>query len=271
MAVFTDLDGTLLDGDTYSFDAAAAALNELHAREIPLVLVSSKTRAEIEPIRSRLGNRHPFIVENGGAVIIPAGYFTFPLRAATPSTPYVVIEFGTSYTQLRQALKEMTKELGIPLRGYGDMSVNEVAQRTGLSLEDAALSKTRDYDEPFVIEPHDQDVPVDKLTKAIAAHGFRWTQGDRFHHLTGSQDKGQAVRRLISFFRRQFQNEQTTLTTVALGNSLNDVPMLAVVDTPILVQLSDGSYTPGINLPGLLRTQAPGPSGWNEAVLSLLS
>ena len=31
-----------------------------------LILVSSKTRSEMEPLRRRLNNQHPFIVENGG-------------------------------------------------------------------------------------------------------------------------------------------------------------------------------------------------------------
>lgn len=271
IVVFTDLDGTLLDSETYAFDAATDALNELRARLIPLVLVSSKTRAEIEPIRSRLGNRHPFIVENGGAVIIPAGYFPFPLTAAKTSGPYFLLEFGTPYTQLRQALKEIASELGTPLRGYGDMSVDEVAQRTGLSLEEAALSKERDYDEPFVIDGHGQDIQIDRLAKAIARYGLRWTTGDRFHHLMGSQDKGDAVRHLIRCYQKHYQDEEKRLTTLALGNSLNDVPMLAAADTPILVQLANGTYTAGIDLPRLIRAPAPGPVGWNQAVLSLLS
>ena len=56
MVVFTDLDGTLLDKKTYSFEAAREALTELRARNIPLIVVSSKTRAEIEPIRLELRN-----------------------------------------------------------------------------------------------------------------------------------------------------------------------------------------------------------------------
>ena len=271
MLVFTDLDGTLLDSETYSFDAANEALDELRARLIPLVLVSSKTRAEIEPIRSRLGNRHPFIVENGGAVLIPDGYFPFPLTAATTSGPYLLIELGTPYMRLREALKEIARELGFSLRGYGDMSVNEVAQRTGLSLEEAALSKQRDYDEPFVIEDHSRGLPTDRLAKAITHHGLRWTTGDRFHHLMGSQDKGEAVRHLIRCYQKGAENDHKNLTTLALGNSLNDVPMLAVADKPILVQLADGSYAAGIDLPGLIRAPKPGPAGWNQAVLALLS
>ena len=70
--VFTDLDGSLLDGETYSFESATQALKALRMRNIPLILVSSKTRAEMEPLRRRLNHRDPFIVENGAAVFVPA-------------------------------------------------------------------------------------------------------------------------------------------------------------------------------------------------------
>jgi mannosyl-3-phosphoglycerate phosphatase len=268
IVIFTDLDGTLLDGETYSFDPANEALGELRARSIPIVLVSSKTRAEIEPLRSRLRNEHPFIVENGGAVLIPAGYFPSSITESRISEPYLVIELGTPYAQLRRALQAIACDIGMPLRGYGDMSVEEVGRRTGLSCEDAALSKQRDYDEPFVVEG--QGLTDHALAKAVTDHGLRWTRGDRFHHLMGAQDKGEAVRRLVHLFQRKAQDNRRTLMTVALGNSLNDLPMLAVVDKPILVQLADGSYAAGIDLPRLIRAPAPGPSGWNQAILSLL-
>jgi len=72
--VFTDLDGTLLDHSSYSFEAARPALEGLRARRIPVVPCTSKTRAEVEEIRTRLRNRDPFVVENGGAALIPAGW-----------------------------------------------------------------------------------------------------------------------------------------------------------------------------------------------------
>src|SRR3989339_344329 len=71
LIVFTDLDGTLLDHDTYAYDEARPGLDRLAAEGVPLVLVSSKTRPEIEELRARLGNRHPFVPENGGAIFIP--------------------------------------------------------------------------------------------------------------------------------------------------------------------------------------------------------
>jgi mannosyl-3-phosphoglycerate phosphatase len=267
IVVFTDLDGTLLDGSTYSFEAAQEALDELHARSIPVVIVSSKTRAEIEPLRSRLRNEHPFIVENGGAVVVPSAYFPFQLAAATAHDQYVLVELGTSYSALRRALKEIEKELGVELRGYGDMSVEEIVARTGLSRADAELAMQRHYDEPFVVE--DKLCPLEALTQAVTAHGLRWTKGDRFHHLMGIQDKGQAVHYLIECYRRRADHHRDRLITVGVGNSLNDLPMLHAVERPILVQHPDGSYESDITLPGLILAPGPGPIGWNRAVLSL--
>ncbi|MDH4301745.1 MAG: HAD-IIB family hydrolase [Nitrospira sp.] len=269
MVVFTDLDGTLLDGSTYSFDAAREALDELRARSIPIVVVSSKTRAEIEPLRSRLRNGHPFIVENGGAVFVPSNYFPFQLKAATAHDHYSIVELGTSYPRLRRALKEIEQELEVELRGYGDMPVEEVVRRTGLSQEEAELAKQRDYDEPFVIE--NERCTVEALTRAITARGLRWTKGDRFHHLMGIQDKGQAVQYLIECYHRRADRHRDRLITVGIGNSLNDLPMLKAVDRPVLVQQPDGSYERDIELPGLILAPGPGPIGWNRAVLSLLA
>jgi len=269
MIVFTDLDGSLLDPLTYSFDAASEALHALQSDGIPLILASSKTRAEIEPIRFRLNHQHPFIVENGGGLYIPKGLFAFPLEEAALRGPYQVIEIGMAYAKLRATLKEIEQRIGSPLRGFGDMSTEEIAERTGLSQPDALLAKQREYDEPFVIEG--PDTMVDEVQREIDARGLRCTKGGRFYHLMGECDKGRACRLLIDCYRRQFNGQRGDLVTVAIGDSLNDLPMLAVVDRPILVQKPDGSYDPEVQLPNLTRAQGVGPAGWNRAVLDFLS
>ena len=72
VVVITDLDGTLLDHDTYSFEPARPALARLKRDNIPLVLNSSKTAAEIIELRKMLGNHDPFVVENGTGIFVPA-------------------------------------------------------------------------------------------------------------------------------------------------------------------------------------------------------
>lgn len=269
LIVFTDLDGTLLDSATYSFVAAQEALTELRTLAIPLIVVSSKTRAEILPIRRRLLNEHPFIVENGGAVVIPTNYFPFPLANRVIRSGFDVVELGTPYHRLRAALKDIQEEIGRELRGYGDMSVDEIIARTGLSREEAELSKEREYDEPFVVEG--PAIPEDRLAEAVETRGLRYTKGDRFFHLMGPHDKGRAVRYLIDCYCRLAGCDRDRLRSVGIGNSLNDLPMLEAVEQPILVQLTDGSYEPGIEHPRLIHAPGPGPIGWNRAVLSLLS
>ncbi len=55
------------------------------------------------------------------------------------------------------------------------------------------------------------------------------------------------------------------------GDSINDAPLLAMVDHPILVQKPDGTYDPDLHLTGMIRAPGIGPVGWNEAVLDLLA
>ena len=57
LMVFTNLDGSLLDSVTYSWEPARPALDLLRALAVPIVLVSSKTRMELEQIRARQRSR----------------------------------------------------------------------------------------------------------------------------------------------------------------------------------------------------------------------
>ena len=78
--IITDLDGTLLHPVSYSFEEAVVALEEVYKANIPVVLCSSKTKAEIEVYRRQMNNRDPFISENGGGIFIPEGYFFNPVE-----------------------------------------------------------------------------------------------------------------------------------------------------------------------------------------------
>jgi mannosyl-3-phosphoglycerate phosphatase len=268
MIIFTDLDGTLLDAASYSYREAQETLELLRERDVPLILASSKTRTEIEPLRYELRNQHPFIVENGGAVFVPKGYFSVPLKDAVLRGSYQVIEFGASYPVLRAALKDIVRDSGVPLRGFGDMSAEEVAERTGLTVAAAALAKQREYDEPLALEGSTE--LIEHLDGLIKARGLKLSRASRFFHLSGATDKGTACRYLVETYRQAAEQKGDRTLAVGIGDSLNDMPMMAEVDRPILVQKPDGSYDSRIRLPQLALAPAPGPVGWNRAVLELL-
>ena len=72
-AVFSDVDGTLLDGSHRVSPRTAAAARELEARGIPLVLVSARMPEALDQIRRELGNVGPVVCYGGAYVLDAAG------------------------------------------------------------------------------------------------------------------------------------------------------------------------------------------------------
>jgi mannosyl-3-phosphoglycerate phosphatase len=264
LLVFTDLDGTLLEADTYRYDAARPALERLRKRAIPLIVCTSKTRAEVEPIRKDLGNTHPFIVENGGALYVPEGYFKSPPAGAIRRNGYLVVEFGVPYARLREALRLIESQLGTMLAGFGDMTLEEIVKLTGLALPEAERARQREYDEPFLIQGPGGS--MDHIREAAAQIGITVVSGGKFYHLVGGTDKGRACRVLIDLFRKEWGK----VVTAGIGDSLNDLPMLEAVDRPFLVERPGGGHGDGLAVHGLVRLQGIGPSGWQTGVQQIL-
>jgi mannosyl-3-phosphoglycerate phosphatase len=265
MVIFSDLDGTLLDRDTYSFEAAKPALQLIRLKGIPLILSSSKTRAEIELYRKKLENDHPFISENGGAVFVPKDYFSFPFPCDCELEEYCVLELGTSYPQIIEILNSIKKETGIPMRGFSDLSEKELVSLCGLSPEDAEFAKKREYDEPFIVEGSEREVDIVK--KKIMMKGLNYAWGGKFHHILGKNDKGKAVEILKELYENQF----FSISTVGIGDSLNDLPMLSIVDHPILLK-GNGRFSSLIleKIEHLTIMEGTGPQAWNKAILRVL-
>lgn len=251
--IFTDLDGTLLDHHTYSFEPARPAIERLRRLQIPWILVTSKTRVETEFWRSRLGNDHPFIVENGAAAFIPPGYFG-------PATPEK-LEWGRPYADLVAAVDEAAHEAHCAVRGFHDMSVEEVAAACHLPAEQAALAKQREYDEPFELLDPSREAA---LVEALERRGVRVSRGGRFYHASGPADKAQAVLAL----RRLYEERAEPVTTIGLGDAMNDLAFLRVVDIPVVVRSAQAPRLMAA-LPRARLAAQSGPEGWNAAVLEL--
>ena len=66
--IFTDLDGTLLDRDTFKFDKISGYLKDLILEDICIIPNSSKTRQEIEVFNKELDENLSYVVENGAAI-----------------------------------------------------------------------------------------------------------------------------------------------------------------------------------------------------------
>ncbi|MBI2486010.1 MAG: HAD-IIB family hydrolase [Deltaproteobacteria bacterium] len=261
--IFTDLDGTLLDYESYSFEAASSGLEFISSKNIPIVICTSKTRAEIELYRKLLNNNEPFISENGGGIFIPSAYFSHNFNYDRQVDSYKVIELGTPHKRLIEVLNSIKKDASLKVKGFSEMTIEELSEVSGLSREIAELAIMREYDEPFIIYGDEND--KERKKNEITRRGFKHTEGGIFHHIMGDNDKGKAVKILTNLFKQKFSN----LKTIAIGDSLNDLPMLEAVDIPILVQKPDGQYDSRIKLDNLVFAEGIGPEGWNNAILNL--
>ena len=133
--IFTDLDGTFLDSDTYSYENANNALNLIKKLKIPLIFCTSKTRAEIEFWREKVDIRDPFISENGGGIFIPKDYFSFLFKFDKDYKNYFVIKIGENYNYLRNFISFLKEKYD--LQSFSDMAVKEIAKDAGLELSQA--------------------------------------------------------------------------------------------------------------------------------------
>ena len=264
--IFTDLDGTLLDRTTYSFEPAQSALHLIRQKDIPLVFSSSKTRAEIEFYRRKLENGHPFISENGGAVFVPKDYFSFRFPYDRETDWFFVLELGIFYPQIIEVLELIKKETGILIKGFSDLTEKEISSVCDLDIKEAELAKKREYDEPFMIEGGEKEVEVVK--EKIEEKGMNYAWGGRFHHILGKNDKGKAVEILKELYENQF----FSILTVGIGDSLNDLPMLSLVDRPLFLKGED-SVSPEVLSPTQNFTiiNGTGPQAWNEVVLNIVN
>lgn len=257
LLVFTDLDGTLLDHDTYRWQAAEPALERLRQANIPVVLNSSKTASEMRGIRAALNNHHPFIVENGAAVVIPANCFG--------TVAEQVVNFGASREQVLSVLSGLRSE-GYQFRGFADMSVDELRRLTGLSATSAEQAKDRQGTEPVLWEGSDEELST--FTEKLAAANLRLVQGGRFFHVMGDFDKADGVRFLLGKYREHYGQEP--LVTVALGDSPNDQRMLESVNIPVIIRGVQSDLVQLTSERHAMRSLKPGPEGWNECVLNIL-
>lgn len=258
LVVYTDLDGTLLDHDSYSFEAALPALRRLEQLDIPVVPVTSKTLAELEVLNRELGLKGPCIAENGGLIALPSDYFETGPQLQSVGR-YRLDYLSPPYSSILGMLAELRQAYGFNFTGFADLSDAEVAELTGLGIEAARLARRRLCSEPLVW--NDSDEALKRFLQELAKRRYTLVEGGRFYHVLGQTDKAQAIHRLDGFFSAA---GLSNFTRIALGDSPNDTGMLQTADIAVVVRRKDGGWLQIETSGEKVETQACGPAGWNE-------
>lgn len=263
--IFTDLDGTLLDHDSYSFAAAGPALAVIAEQSIIWVLNTSKTCAELLPLSRRLANPYPFIIENGAAVVVPPGCDFLANVEMEEIDGARHKRFAPHRRDIVALIHGWREEKAYRFSGFSDFDAPALQDITGLSITDAELALQRDYSEPICWQ--DTEEQWQRFSADLQEAGLQALKGGRFHHIMGPANKGLAMSWLVSCLYPTGAKPRV----IALGDSGNDVAMLATADVGVVVR-SDHHAPPKINDPhgSILLTEQCGPAGWNETLLALL-
>jgi predicted mannosyl-3-phosphoglycerate phosphatase (HAD superfamily) len=286
----------------------------LKEKNIPLILTSAKTRLEQNMVRKELGLSDPYVAENGGAVVIPKGYFSDsalrdieysqreieemenegaytndekrrnlddPDDSRTHTTKktskVIIMELGESADSIRAKLSYIRKKYDINFKGVADFSIEELSNLVSISKEQAKRMAKRDYGETIL---QIQRKDFSRFFKYVKAEGMKVIYGGRFFDVTIGTDKGLAVGLLKRLFNNKLHDD---VTFFGIGDSTNDVPMLNLMDVPILVQrpnsswlnneemkIKTGSDSVRIDFARIIKVEGVGPNGWENAINKII-
>ncbi|WP_439135331.1 HAD-IIB family hydrolase [Pseudomaricurvus sp.] len=302
LIIVSDLDGSLLDHHDYNFEPARPLLKQLAQADIPVVLCTSKTRAEVQTLRKTLHNHSPFIVENGAAVYLPKVQFPFQPEGSEDASGYWRKAFCEKREHWLSLLEEAKIHFVDKFDHFSAMSEARVAELTGLPLEQAAQAKAREFGEPLQWLGSEEDLAA--FTNWFQERGACILSGGRFVHVAGDADKGRAMTWLVNEYREQRerilqsqhrqvksqhhhprflqriqdqydslfqQHKACQVKSLALGDSQNDVAMLEASDLAVVIR--SPVHAPPVlkREEGVIVSEQEGPAGWAEGVKHWLS
>ncbi|ROR11403.1 mannosyl-3-phosphoglycerate phosphatase-related protein [Erwinia sp. JUb26] len=257
LMIVTDLDGSLLDHHTYSWQPARQWLMRLKEHHIPLVICSSKTAAEIVPLQQELGfGGSPFISENGAVV-----------RYGDAQAEQTAQFSSQDSAAICHTLLRLRQHDGFKFTGFADVSEKEIAEWTGLTPALAARAKMREASESLIWR--DSREQFDLFRERLDEAGLTLVQGGRFWHvMSKGSGKGAALRWLLEHYPSPTAQPGQRPLTIGLGDGPNDAPMLDSVDyavvihgyskNPVLLERADKQH--------IYRSAARGPEGWVEGL-----
>ena len=250
--IFTDLDGSLLDRDTFKFDKILQYIKDLISKGIFIIPNSSKTKNEIDSFNKELDEDLPFIVENGAAI-----YNLNLINASFPEK----ISLSREISEILDIFNnKISKKYKSKCKFIKNLTSDKQLQIFGQSKEKVKLSMKREYSIPLLYDGSKAE-KVD-LIKSVNNAGLSLHEGGRLINLCDKISKSQAMKHVVKIFKKISKEK---LITIGVGDNFNDLDMLKNSDIPCLV-FNDKFTMEKINIDNCLVSKNPAPEGWEEVV-----
>ena len=249
--IFTDLDGTLLNKDTFKFDEIQSYFRKLLLEGIKIIPNTSKTEAELSDFNKQYNLNLSFIAENGSSI--------HGLNLINSNFPNKII--------LSREKEELLKifNLKIPEKIRDKCllisKLDKKRQEIIFGQKDAKLKDVlnRKYTLPFLFSGEKKE--KNRLLKILSSNSLTLQEGGRVSNLCDNVNKVKSMNKVIRILKKT----KDKIKTIAVGDNYNDLDMLKNCDVRCLV-FNDQFKLDQINIDNLIISNKPSPEGWADVI-----
>ena len=218
-------------------DEFTAALDH---RGIPAVLLTTRTRLQMDDPRRKLAHHHPFIAEDGSGVFLPEDYFHLRPQA-THAKPrgtdtvrlgrFTCLPIAEQQPAASDALETLAAETNVSVVPLRSLPPRELAQNTDLPLREAELARQRDFDELFFFAgASEQD--IENFQEAARTRNVQLRQ----RGVLWSLAIGASVRRCISELSKLYDRAlRSHARTIGIATPGQEAALFGACDRAILL------------------------------------
>ena len=254
--IFSDLDGSILDRETFKFDQIKDYIISLIDRGIIIIPNSSKTEKEIEKFNEELGVKLPYISENGSSIqglnLINAN---FPNKIVLSREKEELIKI------FNDKIPEQLKDKCIQISKINKKEQEKIFGQKDDNLKNAL---NRKYTLPFLFKGDKNE--KNKLSKILSDNSLTLQEGGRVINLCDNINKVKSMNKVIKILRKT----EDKIKSIAVGDNYNDLDMLKSCDVPCLV-FNDKFKLDQINIDNLIFSNMPSPEGWADVIKKALA
>lgn len=257
--IFTDLDGSLLNHNNFEFNTIKPFIFKCLRNNIRIIPNTSKTKNEVEFFSEQLGVDIPYIVENGSAI---------------HNLDLVCSHFGKNNKSLilsrtaDEIFEIFNNKVPLSLRNQclflKDMNTSQQSKVLGLNGEKLTSALNRLYSIPLIFNG-----PIEIKNELISIFNdldIKLHEGGRVINICDNCSKGDAMKIIL----KKMEGIKKKYHSIVIGDSPNDISMLALSNQPCVVPLPDEENLNKLKLKKVIRANQVAPDGWKEVVLKSL-
>lgn len=248
--LFTDLDGTLLNKDSFDYTDASILLRNCIKEGIKIIPNSSKTELELKEFCKDASLPFVFICENGACI--------HGLDKINNKLKKKIILSRTKDEVFKSFISKVDKNLNELCCFIHNLPLEEQIKILGLPKDKISNALNRKYSIPLIFKGGIKDRK--KLNEQVKSLNLKMQDGGRILNLGDNVSKGQAMNLFVKKLSK-LTNKKYVL--IGVGDNDNDLDMLDSCDYPCVVK---NGLTKNIHKKKYLHSRTEAPFGWVEVV-----